>query len=161
MKRSTKSGLRLLSQCTKKSDILSIVNQEQSIISDEAFDQLVTKAMNELPQEYIKGLDNVAILYADWPDEYQAQKSDLKEGNLLLGLYEGIPLTQRGSGYTFVLPDKITLFKVPIQMVSHSQEEFEEQIKRTLWHEIAHYYGLNHNRIDELEGFDHMSGERH
>jgi len=112
--------------------------------------------MNELPQEYIKGLNNVAIVYADWPNEHQAQKSDLKEGNLLLGLYEGIPLTQRGNGYTFVLPDVITLFKVPIQMVSHTDEELFEQIKRTLWHEIAHYYGLNHHRIDELEGFDHM-----
>jgi predicted Zn-dependent protease with MMP-like domain len=132
------------------------VNANQQTISDEAFDQLVTKAMNELPQEYIKGLDNVAIVYADWPDEHQASKSELKPGNLLLGLYEGIPLTQRGSGYTFVLPDKITLFKVPIQMVSKSEEELAEQVKRTLWHEIAHYYGLNHHRIDELEGFDHM-----
>lgn len=106
--------------------------------------------MNELPQEYIKGLDNVAIVYADWPDEYQAAKADLKPENLLLGLYEGIPLTQRGAGYTFVLPDKITLFKVPIQMVTHNEEELFEQIKRTLWHEIAHYYGLNHDRIDRL-----------
>jgi predicted Zn-dependent protease with MMP-like domain len=126
------------------------VNQE-SPISDEAFDQLVTKAMNELPQDYIKGLDNVAIVYADWPDEHQASKAELKEGNLLLGLYEGIPLTQRGSGYTFVLPDKITLFKIPIQMVSHTEEELSEQVKRTLWHEIAHYYGLNHNHIDHLQ----------
>ena len=114
--------------------------------------------MNELPQEYIKGLDNVAIVYADWPDEHQAKKAKLKEGNLLLGLYEGIPLTQRGGGYTYVLPDKITLFKVPIQMVVHNEEELAEQVKRTLWHEIAHYYGLNHNHIDELEGFDHMHG---
>lgn len=133
----------------------------ESIISDEAFDQLVTKAMNELPQEYIKGLDNVAIVYADWPDENQASKSELKPGSLLLGLYEGIPLTQRGMGYTFVLPDKITLFKVPIQMVSHTEEELFEQIKRTLWHEIAHYYGLNHHRIDELEGFDHTRPHAH
>ncbi len=125
------------------------MNQE-SQLTDEAFDQLVTKAMNELPQEYIKGLDNVAIVYADWPDEYQAAKADLKPENLLLGLYEGIPLTQRGAGYTFVLPDKITLFKVPIQMVTHNEEELFEQIKRTLWHEIAHYYGLNHDRIDRL-----------
>jgi predicted Zn-dependent protease with MMP-like domain len=125
------------------------VNQE--LISDEAFDQLVTKAMNELPQEYIKGLDNVAIVYADWPDEHQVKKSELKPGSLLLGLYEGIPLTQRGAGYTFVLPDKITLFKVPIQMVSHNDEELFEQIKRTLWHEIAHYYGLNHSHIDKLQ----------
>ncbi len=123
----------------------------QELITDEAFDQLVTKAMNELPQEYIKGLDNVAIVYADWPDEHQAKKSELKPGSLLLGLYEGIPLTQRGAGYTFVLPDKITLFKVPIQMVSHNDEELFEQIKRTLWHEIAHYYGLNHSHIDKLQ----------
>lgn len=135
------------------------MNNEQQTISDEAFDQLVTKAMNELPQEYIKGLDNVAIVYADWPDEHQAKKSELKPGNLLLGLYEGIPLTQRGSGYTFVLPDKITLFKTPISMVSDSEEAMAEQVKRTLWHEIAHYYGLNHHRIDELEGFDHTSGK--
>jgi len=135
------------------------VNQEQPTISDEAFDQLVTKAMNELPQDYIKGLDNVAIVYADWPDEHQAKKSDLKPGSLLLGLYEGIPLTQRGGGYTFVLPDKITLFKTPILMVSHNEEELAEQVKRTLWHEIAHYYGLNHHRIDELEGFDHTHGK--
>ena len=148
--------MKLLKPSTTKNDILNIVNQEQQTITDEAFDQLVTKAMNELPQEYIQGLNNVAIVYADWPNEHQAQKSDLKEGNLLLGLYEGIPLTQRGNGYTFVLPDVITLFKVPIQMVSHTDEELFEQIKRTLWHEIAHYYGLNHHRIDELEGFDHM-----
>jgi predicted Zn-dependent protease with MMP-like domain len=133
------------------------VNQEQQTITDEAFDQLVTKAMNELPQEYIKGLDNVAIVYADWPDEHQAKKAELKPGNLLLGLYEGIPLTQRGSGYTYVLPDKITLFKVPIQMVSKDDEALAEQVKRTLWHEIAHYYGLNHSRIDHLEGHaDHV-----
>jgi predicted Zn-dependent protease with MMP-like domain len=131
-----------------RDDILSIVNEP---ITDEAFDQLVTKAMNALPQEYIKGLDNVAIVYADWPDENQTKKSKLKPGNILLGLYEGIPLTQRGSGYTFVLPDKITLFKVPIQMVSHNDEELFEQIKRTLWHEIAHYYGLNHDHIHKLQ----------
>ena len=119
--------------------------------TDEEFDQLISHAMDELPQEYIKGLDNVAIVYADDPDKYQAQKAGLREGNLLLGLYEGIPLTARGAGYTFVLPDKITLFKFPITAVSHSSEALYEQIKRTLWHEIAHYYGLDHHRIHELE----------
>ncbi len=107
--------------------------------------------MDELPQKYIKGLDNVAIVYADDPDEYQRVKAELKENSLLFGLYEGIPLTKRGMNYTFVLPDKITLFKNPILYVSHTPEELFEQIKRTLWHEIAHYYGLGHNRIHELE----------
>lgn len=107
--------------------------------------------MGELPQEYITGLDNVAIVYADMPDEHQHKKSHLHEHSLLLGLYEGIPLTSRGAGYTFVLPDKITLFKLPLLAVTSTEAELYEQIKRTLWHEIAHYYGLDHDRIDFLE----------
>lgn len=120
-------------------------------LSDKEFDRLISSAMDELPQQYIKGLDNVAIVYADWPDEHQSKKAGLHEGNLLLGLYEGIPLTKRGAGYTFVLPDKITLFKLPILMIVRTEQELFEQIKRTLWHEIAHYYGLDHDRIHELE----------
>ncbi len=120
-------------------------------LSDEEFDQLITRAMDELPQQYIKGLDNVAIVYADDPDEYQRQKTNLDEHSLLFGLYEGIPLTKRGANYNFVLPDKITLFKNSILMVSDTREHLFEQIKRTLWHEVAHYYGLDHDRIDDLE----------
>lgn len=120
-------------------------------LTDEAFDALITKAMDELPQEYIKGLDNVAILYADEPDEYQRQNSHLHDHDILLGLYEGIPLTKRGAGYTFVLPDKITLFKNSILQVVDSEEALFAQIKRTLWHEIAHYYGLDHPHIEALE----------
>lgn len=124
-------------------------------LTDEQFDALITKAMDELPQEYITGLNNVAIVMADEPTEEQQVKMKLREeGKILLGLYEGIPLTQRGNSYTFVLPDKITLFKHSILMVVRSEEELFEQIKRTLWHEIAHYYGLNHNRIHELERRD-------
>ena len=120
-------------------------------MTDSEFDTLITRAMNELPQEYIHGLENVAIVYADEPDEHQRAKANLQHGGLLLGLYEGIPLTKRGAGYTFVLPDKITLFKHALMMVSSSPEELFQQVKRTLWHEIAHYYGLDHGRIHELE----------
>lgn len=120
-------------------------------LSDAEFDRLISRAMDELPQEYITGLDNVAIVYADEPDDHQRKKSGLHAGGLLLGLYEGIPLTQRGNGYTFVLPDKITLFKLPILAVSRNAAELFEQIKRTLWHEIAHYYGLEHADIHRLE----------
>ena len=120
-------------------------------LTDERFDQLISQAMDELPQKYILGLNSVAITYADEPSDEQKEKMKLDAHHLLLGLYEGIPLTQRGNGYSFVLPDKITLFKNSILAVVNSEEELAEQIKRTLWHEIAHYYGLNHNRIDELQ----------
>lgn len=120
-------------------------------LSDEAFDELITRAMDALPQQYITGLNNVAITYADDPTPEQIIKMKIDNQHLLLGLYEGIPLTQRGAGYTFVLPDKITLFKNQILASVHNETELLERIKRTLWHEIAHYYGLNHARIDALQ----------
>ena len=120
-------------------------------LSDEEFDGLISRAMDELPESYIKGLDNVAIVYADDPDEHQRKKARLHENSILLGLYEGIPLPERGAGYSFVLPDKITLFKNPILSVVHTPEQLFEQIKRTLWHEVAHFYGLDHDRIRHLE----------
>jgi len=120
-------------------------------MTDVEFDELITRAMNELPQKYIKGLQNVAIVMADDPTIEQQLKMKIDNQRLLLGLYEGIPLTQRGSNYTFVLPDKITLFKNSLMAVSNNESELFEQIKRTLWHEIAHYYGLNHKRIDQIQ----------
>lgn len=123
-------------------------------LSDQQFDALISRAMDELPQEYVIGLDNVAITYDDEPTPEQKQKMKLDSHHLLLGLYEGIPLTRRGSGYSFVLPDKITLFKLPILAVVRTETELFEQIKRTLWHEIAHYYGLDHDRMDQLQQKD-------
>jgi len=119
-------------------------------LSDEKFDRLISLAMDELPQKYIKGLDNVAIVYADEPDEHQVKKSKLRPGSILMGLYEGIPMTKRGAGYSFVLPDKITLFKHSILRVVNDEAQLFEQIKQTLWHEIAHFYGLDHDDIDRL-----------
>lgn len=119
-------------------------------LTDQQFDTLITRAMDELPQEYITGLNNVAIVMEDEPTLEQRQKMKLGH-NLLLGLYEGVPLPLRGSGWSGMLPDKITLFKNQILTIVHTEEQLFEQIKRTLWHEIAHYYGLNHDRIHELE----------
>lgn len=119
-------------------------------LTDEQFDALITRAMDELPQEYIIGLNNVAIVMADDPTPEQVQKMKL-QGKLLLGLYEGVPLTQRGNGWSGMLPDKITLFKNQILRIVHDETTLFEQIKRTLWHEIAHYYGLNHEHMHNLQ----------
>ena len=119
-------------------------------LTDKELDALITRAMDELPQSYIKGLDNVAIVMADDPTDEQRIKMKL-EGRLLLGLYEGIPLIKRGNGFSGMLPDKITLFKNQILRVVHDDASLLEQIKRTLWHEIAHYYGLNHDHIVFLQ----------
>lgn len=120
-------------------------------VGNEQFDAMITKAMDELPQQYIVGLNNVVIVYEDEPTSEQRRRQNLQAWQTLFGLYEGIPLTRRGSGYNMVLPDKITLFKLPLQNASANIADLQEHIKRTLWHEIAHYYGLGHDRIQQLE----------
>lgn len=120
-------------------------------ISDQEFEQLINEAMDELPQEYIKGLNNVAIVYEDEPTPNQRQELKLHCDQTLYGLYQGIPRTQRGAGYNLVLPDKITIFKNPMLAMVRDMAELKKQVKHTLWHEIAHHYGLDHNRIHQLE----------
>lgn len=120
-------------------------------MTDQQFDQLITRAMDELPQEYLKNLENVAITMADDPSSEQIEKMKIDHNHLLLGLYEGVPKTMQGSGWTGMLPSKITLFKHPLMRVSRDEASFFEQIKRTLWHEIAHYYGLSHADMDKVQ----------
>lgn len=120
-------------------------------MTDEQFDAYITQAMDELPQEYMRGLQNVAIVMADAPTAEQRVQLAMRPGSLLLGLFEGIPLTARGTSPVVALPDKITLFKDQIAELVHDEATAREQIKRTLWHEIAHYYGLEHSHIDALQ----------
>lgn len=120
-------------------------------ITDEHFAGLISRAIDEMPERYVQHLDNIVITYADVPDKHQTAKLHLRGDSLLLGLYEGIPLIKRGAGYNLVLPDKITLFKYPLQAVSHDDESFYKNVKHTLWHEIAHFYGLDHDKIHEIE----------
>lgn len=118
-------------------------------LPDERFDQLITRAMDELPPEYIEGLENVSITMADEPTPEQIEQMKIRDGMVLLGLFEGQPRTSLGAG---LFPSRITLFKHSILQVVSSEAELFEQIKRTLWHEIAHYYGVSHERMDELQG---------
>jgi predicted Zn-dependent protease with MMP-like domain len=120
-------------------------------MSDENFDKLISRAMDELPQEYITNMHNVAIVMADEPDAHQNEKLQLRGDQLLLGLFEGVPRTHQTGNEAALLPSKITLFKHAILMVPHDEASLFEQIKRTLWHEIAHYYGLNHDDMKSLQ----------
>lgn len=120
-------------------------------ISDEDFDKIISQAMDELPEEYIKKLNNVAVTYADVPTAEQRHQQSLRSDQTLFGLYEGIPLTKRGASYNLVLPDKITIFKKPLVSSSHDMTMLKRQVKHTLWHEIAHHYGLGHDQIKKIE----------
>lgn len=111
---------------------------------------MVSAGIDKIPPLYQKNLKNVAFIVEDEPTPEQAQKLGLRVHELLFGLYEGVPLPQR-QGTTKLLPDKITLFKRPLAFVSADEADLEDRIARTIWHEVAHYYGLDHARIHELE----------
>ncbi|HTE21493.1 MAG TPA: metallopeptidase family protein [Candidatus Limnocylindria bacterium] len=121
-------------------------------VDDELFEKLIGEAMDELPEKYVKGLDNVLVTYEDEPTAEQRVELKLHCNQTLFGLYQGVPRTQRGNGYNMVLPDKITIFKNPIVHTSSDIKALKKQIKHTIWHEIAHHYGLDHDRIHSLEG---------
>lgn len=129
-----------------------IVTIENMQITDQDFEKLIANAMDELPAHYAENMNNVAVTYEDEPTPEQREKLKLRCHETLFGLYEGIPLPQRGAGYNLVLPDKITIFKNPLMRATHSQEHLKAQVKHTLWHELAHHFGLDHDKIHGLEG---------
>jgi predicted Zn-dependent protease with MMP-like domain len=112
------------------------------------FYELVERALEGLPPELAQLLDNVAIVVEDWPD-YSTPLVSGEEDDVLYGLYEGVPLTERTTGYYGFLPDKITIFRGPLER-DFAQDEREEQVRITVVHEIAHHFGFDEDRIEEL-----------
>ena len=115
-------------------------------MTDEDFEQLVTKALESLPHYFKEKLDNVDVVVEEWPSQ------DIAKGRLLLGLYQGVPKTTRGAGYSLVLPDKITIFKGPIELISRGNKEaIKNLVIDTVQHEIAHHFGISDPRLRELK----------
>lgn len=113
------------------------------------FEKIVLEAVKSIPKKFLERLENVEIVIEDTPNFYQLQKLKNRK-SLIFGLYEGIPKTKRWH-YREVLPDKITIFKAPIERVATSEKEIKEIVKRTVWHEIAHHFGFDERKIKEIE----------
>jgi len=115
------------------------------------FERLVARAVRRLPPDILALLDNVEIVVEDEPTPEQAAQAE--PGTELFGLYEGTPLTARGSGYSMVLPDKITIFRKPIERTCATPAEMMREVQITVVHEIAHHFGIDEERLAEL-GWD-------
>ena len=117
----------------------------------DTFEELVAKAVEGLPEEFAERLDNVAITVQDYPTRQQLTRSHVGQGMTLLGLYQGVPITERGHNYGMVLPDKITIFQKPIEASCRNDAEIIARIRSVVLHEIAHHFGISDERLDELE----------
>ena len=116
----------------------------------ERFEQLVNEGIKDIPQKFLDKLDNVGIVIEDNPTPEQLKKLKIRKNYVLFGLYEGIPKTVRWN-YADVLPDKITIFKNPIEESTQSDEEIKNIIKETVWHEIAHHFGMDEKEVRAAE----------
>ncbi len=112
-----------------------------------AFEDLVAQAIDSLPDEVLGWLDNVAIVVGQWPTPAQLTESGLGPGDLLFGLYVGVPKTSRGFTYGETVPDKIIIFQGPIEQICRTPAQIREQVRRTVLHEIGHHFGLDEGHL--------------
>jgi predicted Zn-dependent protease with MMP-like domain len=115
------------------------------------FQELVEAALETIPATFRDAIENVAIVVEDEPSRRQLDEVGLSPPHTLLGLYEGIPLTERGWAHGNVLPDKITLFQGPIERSSHTAADVVVAVGETLIHELGHYFGLSEDEIQRIE----------
>lgn len=120
-------------------------------LSRKEFEALVISALEGLPTFIKNRMENVDVVIEDRAPPELLSEMGLRSPMELLGLYQGIPITQRGVSYGNVLPDKITLYQFPIESVSRTKKEIEEKVREVVIHEVGHYFGLDEERLEELE----------
>jgi len=114
------------------------------------FEDLIGKAILELPDEFREKLTNVAIIVEDYPSKELSRQMGLSANDTLFGLYEGVPLTERHYFEQPLYPDRILIFQRAIEDECSSTEEIKEELKTTIVHEIAHFFGMDDNYLEEL-----------
>jgi predicted Zn-dependent protease with MMP-like domain len=118
-------------------------------LSQRRFEGLVRQALDSLPGEFYERLQNVDVVVEEEPTPEQLRTSGMEADDTLLGLYEGVPLTAR-ENYGFVLPDKITIFKRPIEEMCETPEEVVDEVRVTVMHEIAHHFGIDDHALYDM-----------
>lgn len=108
-----------------------------------SFENLVVEAVESLPEDFRKKLENIDIVVEDEPTPEHRKAAGSKERDILMGLYQGVPLSKRTHLYGNVLPDKITIFRNNIERVCRTDDEIRETVRRTVIHEFAHYFGIS------------------
>ncbi len=117
------------------------------------FERMVEEAWEELPARFRDRLENVVIVVEDFADPQTLRLAGLRHPSQLLGFYHGVPLTARTTEYGMVAPDKISLYRVPILQECNDPGEVWELVRRVLRHEIAHYFGIDDDRLTELGAY--------
>lgn len=122
-------------------------------VDREAFESLVSEAVDALPAEFRERIENLSFAVEDWAEPDDMRRTGTPRGGTLLGIYRGVPLTRRGSGYNLTMPDVIVLFQRPLERLARSEEHLAALVNRTVRHEVAHYFGISDRRLRELGAY--------
>lgn len=114
------------------------------------FERLVLRALSGLPPAFRERLDNVDVIVERRPSAAHLRQGGVPSGNTLLGLYVGTPLPSRSEGYHMTLPDRILIFQEPIESICSNSRELVMQVRQTVVHELAHHFGIDDHRLNEL-----------
>jgi predicted Zn-dependent protease with MMP-like domain len=117
------------------------------------FEKLVAEALDGLPAFIQEKMTNVEVLIEPWPTQQALIRAGVPRGHTLLGLYHGIPLTERTHNYAMVPPDTITLYQHPIERAAGPAENIPELVRHTVIHEVAHHFGISDDRLRELGAY--------
>ena len=120
-------------------------------MSPDEFDKLVQGAYGQIPIRFRKRLKNVAMLVEAEPSAAQLAEAGVGLGGTLLGLYQGRPLTQRSVFESFAMPDRITIFQGPHERLAHGDAHLKRMVEDTVWHEVAHYFGMDERQVRAAE----------
>ena len=121
----------------------------------ERFEELVRRGLDLIPDEIHARMSNVDIEVQDLPSAQQLAAAGVPQGHTLLGLYVGIPLTRRTSGYNMVMPDRIIIFQRPLERISRNEDSLVDRVRDTVIHEVAHHFGISDERLDEIDAERH------
>ena len=116
------------------------------------FEALVAHALDTIPEPFARGLDDVAVVIDDEPSPQQRREAGLRYGQDLYGLYEGVPRTAYGRDWAAV-PNKITLFRLPLEEDFPDPDDLERQVRHTVIHELAHHLGISDARLHDLGAY--------
>jgi predicted Zn-dependent protease with MMP-like domain len=117
------------------------------------FEALVLEAIDSLPEKFFNALDNVDIVVEDFPDPHTMQLARVHSPYALLGFYHGVPLTARTTNYGLISPDKISIYRRPIEAQCRTVDEIKALTKTVVLHEIGHFFGLSDDRLRELGAY--------
>jgi predicted Zn-dependent protease with MMP-like domain len=115
------------------------------------FDRLVADAVKRIPARFRKRMKNIAVMVEPEPAPAQLARGRVPPGSTLLGLYEGRPLTERSVFQSFAMPDRITIFQGPHERLARSPEHLAKMVEDTVWHEVAHYFGMDELQVRTAE----------